>query len=90
MTLLAATAFVWVFILLPILIVWVIGVVDILRRKLPPQKKAGWILLVLILPVVGTLVYFVLRKPTDEEIRLAQHARAARGGERPRRPSPPM
>ena len=51
---------------------------DIFRRPLSRQAKAGWVLIVVLLPLVGTLTYFFLRKPTDEEVRLAQQARADR------------
>jgi hypothetical protein len=68
MTPLAASTFVWVFILVPLLVVWVIGLVDIVRRPLSRPAKAAWIVIVLVLPFIGTLVYFVLRKPTQQEI----------------------
>jgi len=55
------------FIVVPLVIVWAIGVVDIVRRPLSLAAKAGWIAVVLLLPVVGTIVYFALRKPTEEE-----------------------
>jgi hypothetical protein len=55
-----------------------LGIVDIVRRHLSPAQTAGWILLVVLLPLVGTLVYFLLRKPTEEEIVRAQAAAAAR------------
>jgi Phospholipase_D-nuclease N-terminal len=75
MTPIAATTAVWVFILIPLLIVWAIGIVDIVRRDLPASTKAGWILLVLILPLIGTITYFLLRKPTEAEMRQAIQAR---------------
>jgi hypothetical protein len=71
MTPLAASAMVWVFILIPLLVVWTIGLVDIFRRNLPGGHKAGWILVVVLLPVVGTITYFLLRKPTQAEIERA-------------------
>ena len=74
MTVLAATAFTWIFILLPLLIIWAIGIYDILRRPLSRQTKAAWILIVVLLPVVGTLAYFLMRKPSEEEIRLKMQA----------------
>ena len=76
MTPLAASAFVWVFILIPLLVVWVIGVVDIVRRPLSRQATAAWLIVVLVLPLIGTLIYFLLRKPTQEELRLHQAAAA--------------
>ena len=69
------STFTWVFIGIPLLVVWVIGIVDIARRDMPRGAKAGWIVIVLLLPFVGTLAYFVLRKPTSEEIRQTQQAR---------------
>jgi hypothetical protein len=74
----AASTAVWVFILLPIAVIWVVGLVDIVRRDLPGSTKAGWILVVVLLPVIGTLVYFLFRKPTEEELRQAGRAAANR------------
>jgi Phospholipase_D-nuclease N-terminal len=76
MTPLGLTAATWSFIVLPVLIVWALGVADIVRRPLPREQKAGWILVVVLLPIVGTLVYFALRKPTPEEVRRSQAASA--------------
>jgi hypothetical protein len=42
MTPLAASTFVWVFILIPLLVVWAIGVVDIVRRSMSGKAKAAW------------------------------------------------
>ena len=77
----AATAAVWVFILLPLLVIWTVGLVDIFRRDLPRGTTAAWVLIVLLLPVVGTITYFVLRKPTEKEIEQARQAAAASGGD---------
>jgi len=78
MTVLAASTAVWVFIGIPILIVWVIGVVDIIRSDLSGTATIGWLALVLFLPIVGTLIYFLTRKPSDKEIRQAQRAQDER------------
>jgi hypothetical protein len=65
----------WVFILIPLIVVWLCGIVDIVRRdNLDRSAKAGWILIVVLLPVIGTIVYFAMRKPSDKEIREAQAA----------------
>ena len=73
----------WIFIGVPLLIVWAIGVVDIVRRPLDRGAKAAWILIVVLLPVLGTLIYFVLRKPSDEEVRRSLAASQALEGDRP-------
>ena len=77
----AASAAVWVFILLPLLVIWAVALIDIFRRHLPPGTTAAWVLIVVLLPVVGTVAYFLLRKPTEKEIEQARQARAAGGGD---------
>jgi hypothetical protein len=67
-----------VFIGIPVAIAWVAGVVDILRHSMPTGQRIVWILIVIVLPIVGTLAYFTLRKPTDQEVRAAQAAAAER------------
>jgi hypothetical protein len=69
------STFAWVFIGIPLLVVWVVGIVDIVRRNIPRGTKAVWIMIVLLLPFVGTLVYFLMRKPTQEEIRRTEQVR---------------
>jgi len=67
-----------VFIGIPVAVAWVAGLVDILRHPMPTGQRAFWIVIVFVFPIVGTLAYFVLRKPTDHEIRAAQAAAAER------------
>ena len=45
---------------------------------MPTGQRVLWIAIVIVLPVIGTIAYFTLRKPTEEEVRAAQAA-AARG-----------
>ena len=50
------------------LILWVRAVIDVLRRPdLSGAAKAGWAILMLLLPFVGLLVYMLLR-PSDAQI----------------------
>ena len=47
-------------------IAWIVAIVDMIRRRseLSRGQLAAWILIVLIFPVLGTILYFVLgRKP---------------------------
>jgi hypothetical protein len=67
-----------VFIAIPIAIAWIAGLVDILRHPMPTGQRIFWIVVVIVLPIIGTLTYFILRKPTDEEVRAAQAAAAER------------
>ena len=47
-------------------IVWVVAVVDMVRRRdeLARNQLVAWVLLVVLLPIVGTVLYFAIgRKP---------------------------
>jgi hypothetical protein len=89
MTVIAVSTAVWIFILIPLLVIWALAIVDIVRRPLSTAQTAGWILLVIVLPLIGTLIYFLLRKPTEEEILQTQQARAELHGSSPSAPPRP-
>jgi hypothetical protein len=55
-----------------VIILAVLTIVDIVRRRRP--KVALWILLVIVFPVIGSLIYWATRKPTVEEAELAYMA----------------
>jgi hypothetical protein len=55
------------FVLVPLVIIWVIAVVDIVRRPLQGRTKIAWIIIVLVVPFVGAILYFALRTPSKEE-----------------------
>jgi hypothetical protein len=74
----AMSTAVLVFIGIPVAIAWVTGLVDIFRHPMPSGQRILWIVIVVVFPIVGTLAYFILRKPTDEEVREAQAAAAER------------
>jgi hypothetical protein len=60
--LIALIVFVWV-------LIWIVALVEIVRRKdLTRGTKAGWALIVLLLPVVGLIVYLVMRPPEHERM----------------------
>ena len=78
-------ALLWAIIGIVIVIAWGIGVVDIFRRHLDAKHTVAWLLVVLIMPILGTILYWVLR-PEDEgalerkaaaqaELRHARHDR---------------
>jgi hypothetical protein len=54
---------IWVTIGVALVIIWVITVVDIIRRHLGAKRTSAWLLIVVLLPFVGALAYWVLRKP---------------------------
>ena len=50
------------------LILWVRAVIDVFRRgDLSGAAKAAWAIIMLILPLIGLLVYYMLR-PSDAQI----------------------
>ena len=51
-----------------LLVIWVLTIADIVRSHLGAAKTAAWILIVLILPFVGALFYWFMRKPTPDEV----------------------
>jgi type VI protein secretion system component VasK len=64
-------------IFIPLLLIWAFAVVDIFRRDdISGWIKALWIVLVLVLPFLGTLIYLVFRAPgaTPEERKAMEEA----------------
>jgi uncharacterized membrane protein len=51
-----------VLIAIPLLLIWALTIVDLLRRHdLSGGRKALWALFVLVLPVIGVIVYLLTR-----------------------------
>ena len=70
----------------PIIILWIAAVVDVLRRGGNGWRLAGILLGILVFPVLGPVLYFVLRKPeVDAEAVLMAQADLQR--EAARRPT---
>jgi len=55
------TAF-WVAISVVLVVVWAFTVADILRRHLDQRHTLAWLLIVILLPFAGALLYWVLRR----------------------------
>jgi len=54
------------FIFIPLTILWIYTVVDIFRRPdVSGLGKFGWLVLVLFLPLLGMLIYFIARPPDE-------------------------
>ena len=45
---------------------------------MPTGPRGALVLIVIVFPIVGTLAYFTLRKPTEAEVRAKQAAAAER------------
>jgi hypothetical protein len=57
----------WIILLCVVALVWVLSIVDIIRRHYSGRTTVGWIALVVLLPLVGSIIYWSVRKPTREE-----------------------
>lgn len=57
------------FIFIPMTILWIYTVVDIFRRPdVSGLGKFGWLVLVLFLPLLGMLIYFIARPPDESYV----------------------
>jgi Phospholipase_D-nuclease N-terminal len=56
------SVFILLFVFIPLIFAWAFVLVDMfMRRDLSGWAKAGWLLLVLVLPLLGALIYLVAR-----------------------------
>jgi uncharacterized protein (DUF58 family) len=58
----------WTLIAILVAIIWVITLIDLFRRHLGAGPTAAWVLLVIILPFIGALIYWIARKPSADEV----------------------
>jgi drug/metabolite transporter (DMT)-like permease len=66
--------------------IWIVTLFDLFRRHLPTGTTVAWLLIVLILPFVGALAYWAMRKtPADEVERALDTERDIRRGAPPPR-----
>jgi nitrate reductase gamma subunit len=51
-----------------ILAVWILGLADVFRRQdLDRGARAAWVCIVVLLPLIGTFIYFWRRPTTPDE-----------------------
>ena len=51
----------WIALAVTVLIVWVFSLADILSRRLDRKHTLAWILIVVLLLIAGSILYWVLR-----------------------------
>jgi uncharacterized membrane protein (UPF0182 family) len=76
----------WIIVLCVVALVWVLTIVDIIRQRFPGWTTAGWLALILFLPIVGSIIYWFVRRPTRAETErqyLADADRRRSAAERP-------
>jgi hypothetical protein len=52
-------------ILLALAFCWGFALFDLVRHPMPGPKKAAWLMLIVLLPFVGAIVYFVVRQAPE-------------------------
>jgi hypothetical protein len=56
-----------ILIVTPVIMLWGAAVIDVIRRRLSGWSVVGWLVLILVLPIVGPLVYFAVRPPAGDD-----------------------
>ena len=78
-SLLAFSGAQWILLLvfiIPVLLLWGYAIVSLIgRRDLPIGAKLLWLLGILVLPIIGSVLYFMLRPAPQEQNRRAQARR---------------
>jgi hypothetical protein len=61
----------WIFAAAILAILWVFTIVDIVRRHYSAGATFGWVALILVVPYIGAIIYWIVRKPTEAEVEQA-------------------
>jgi hypothetical protein len=73
-------AVIFVFVWIPLVLLWAFALVDVFTHKgLSGLAKVLWALLIVFLPVIGMLIYFVARPPRPEEWATSEYSSYAPG-----------
>lgn len=70
----------------PVILLWIAAVVDVLRHGESGLKIAAILVLILIVPILGPLLYFVFRRSepvSAEEVHMAQEDARREAARRP-------
>ena len=67
----------WFILAFAVLVIWIITVVDVFKRHYPTWTTVGWVALVIVLPFIGALIYWAVRKPSQHEVEEQALAEAA-------------
>jgi hypothetical protein len=58
----------WIIGVSALAVIWVISIVDVFRRHYSGGATVGWLALIVLVPFVGAVIYWSVRKPSQEEI----------------------
>jgi hypothetical protein len=58
----------WIIGLSALVVIWAITIVDVFRHHHSGSATVGWLVLIVLVPFVGALVYWGMRKPSRDEV----------------------
>src|SRR4051794_24924904 len=68
----------WTLIAFVVAIIVILTIVDIVRRHIGAKATTAWILIVIIVPIIGSIIYWAMRKPSPDEVEQSYAAEADR------------
>jgi cell division protein FtsX len=66
----------WWMVAVVVAVLVVISVVDLFRRHLSTGATVAWLIIIVVLPMIGSIVYWAMRKPTAEDFEHTYEAEA--------------
>jgi len=58
----------WIIGVSALAVIWAITIVDLFRRHYSGGATVGWLALIVLLPFIGALIYWAMRKPSRDEV----------------------
>ena len=58
----------WIIGAVALAVIWGITIVDLFRHHYSGWTTAGWLALIVIVPFIGAVIYWAVRKPSQAEI----------------------
>jgi uncharacterized membrane protein YhaH (DUF805 family) len=71
-----------------LLLIWIVTMIDVFRRHdLSTAGRCGWALVVLLIPIIGLIAYYIARPPDAIDIHTSEDAGTAEASLRSRHPA---
>jgi hypothetical protein len=80
------TTWMWTILACVVLAVWALTAFDIFRRHYSGGTTVAYLVLIIVLPFIGSIIYWAIRKPSADEAEQAYLAEASMRHDRASRP----
>lgn len=70
----------------PFILLWGCALLDLIRGHHSGWAIVGWMIVILVIPIIGPMIYFALRRPTRHDVDEQYLAERALQAERAARP----